>query len=183
MSDGDVERDEFAAVVGEKLGELSGEKPLVGEQELADALEMPDVPERLLFALDDLAAASVAVQVGQNAEQGRMWRHSGLDDDEARRMLAAQRELSRREAAAAEAAEEEADADLDVDEADAGDEERPAPRTRPAARAQASDGVPQRVELPMAVAGALDEEGIGKLVTAGLKAAEEAGVGFEFIVT
>lgn len=172
---------EFVAKVGEKLAELSAEKPLVGQIELAEALGLE--VETLEEALDDLAAASVAVQVGTNAEKGRMWRHSGLDDDEARRLLVAQHELARREAEAADRREEEAAADeLDADDGEV-DDDRTARERPPAQRRHSGSGVTQRVELPMSVVGALSPEAVAEIVKAGVSTAQEAGAGFEFIVT
>lgn len=179
-------REEFAEQVAEKLGELTGEKPTVSEQELADALGLGDgslEPDRLMDTLDTLATASVAVQVGSNAESGRMWRHSGLDDDEARRLLAAQHALDRREAEAAARVEDDDRPDDDLPDASARHDDEDAPRRAPAAGPRAGVGK-QRIELPMAVASTMSEDAIGALVAAGVKAADDANApGFEFVVT
>lgn len=184
----------FTTAVAEKLGELTGEKPLVGEKELAGALS-PDGgigPDELAEALDELAAASVAVQVGHNAEQGRMWRHSGMTEEDAQVALDAERQAAQREldrdAEAEEAAALERAAEIEREQAgdgeeDAGDgEQRPAPRARLDRRAVSPAGA-QRVELPMSVAGTLSPEAVAEIVAAGVAAAKEEGSGFEFIVT
>lgn len=184
--------DEFTAQVAEKLGELSGEKPTVSEQELAEALELKDEAkaDALMEALDELASASVAVQVGISAESGRMWRHSGMTAEDAQAALDAERETARREAeredeqselAAQERAAEiererlEAEADGDAELASEGRVIRP--------RRAAAASNTQRVELPMTVAGTLSPEAVAEIVKAGIAAAKDANAGFEFVVT
>jgi hypothetical protein len=187
---------EFTQQVAAKLSELTAENPSVSEQGIADAMLAESDKgsidsEQLREALNELQAASVAVLLGQNSEQGRIWRHSGMTEEDAQRLLAEQADADElpedfEEQAAARAAEiEEAEREREQDAGEPEDDPALAElRRRDGRRAMPpGDGSPQRVELPMAVAGALDEDAIGKLVTAGLAAAESAGVGFEFVVT
>lgn len=191
----DVEESSFTTQVSERLSELSAEKPTVSQQEIADALGLGDGslnPDLLEEALDELEQSSVAIKVGTHASKGTMWRHSGLSPEQAEAMLLAQRESDRREAARAaededekelarERAEEiERDRELAAAEGD-GERERPTPRT--SGRIWTEGTAAQRVELPMAIAGALQDDAIGAIVTAGIAAAREAGGGFEFVVT
>jgi len=183
--------EKFTAQVAETLGELSGEKPTVSEQEMAEALELKDEAsaDALMEALNELASASVAVQVGISAESGRMWRHTGMTAEDAQAALDAERETARREAEReeeqAELAAQERAAEIERerleaegagdDPAELATEGRVITRRAPAASTQT-------VELPMSVAGSLSPEAVGEIVQAGITAAKEAGVGFEFVV-
>jgi hypothetical protein len=187
--------EEFVDAVSAKLAELSAEKPTVSEGEIAHALGLGDgslAPDRLEEALDELGAASVAVLVGQNATNGRMWRHSGMDAEEARALLTQQAEAERREAARAEElVEEEAREraeeimrEREAEEGEPGDDEAGDVPDAPARRDSiTTTGGMQRVELPMTVVGALSREAVAEIVQVGVDAAKADGEGFEFVVT
>jgi hypothetical protein len=190
MEDAMAVDEAFFREVEEKLGELSGEKPTVSAQEIVTALGLTDPEEvpKVEAALDELAAASVAVQVGTNAETGRMWRHTGMTPEEAQRALDAERETARREAEREDEQTElalarERAAEIEAERLEAeGDGEDDEPPAR-AVNRQRDDVRTQRVELPMTVAGTLSPEAVAEIVAAGIAAAKEGNVGFEFVVT
>jgi hypothetical protein len=191
--EGSMVTEAFTAAVAEKLGELTGEKPLVGERELREALAPESGTfevsgDELAEALDELAAASVAVQVGHNAEQGRMWRHSGMTAEEAQGAIDAERRQAAREAERdAEADEAEAlerAAEIEREQGDGAEEQQPAAVSRARELPMSVVGaLVERVELPMSVVGALSPEAVAEIVQAGVAAAKESGASFEFKVT